>query len=150
MPSLCSGHPADLKRRREQALAQGHPPKYDRPCLKLSREEAAARAAKGAPAAIRFLMPEGETAWEDSVRGDVRFQNSALDDFVILRGDFHPTYNFAAVVDDSAMEITHVLRGDDHISNTPRQLRLYAALGTTPPRFGHVPMIQLPGRVRDV
>ena len=137
----CFCDPADLKRRREQALAQGHPPKYDRTCLKLSREEAAARAAKGAPAAIRFLMPEGETAWEDSVRGDVRFQNSALDDFVILRGDFHPTYNFAAVVDDSAMEITHVLRGDDHISNTPRQLRLYAALGTTPPRFGHVPMI---------
>ncbi len=93
-------------------------------------------------------MPEGETSWEDEVRGSVTFQNSTLDDLVILRTDQHPTYNFAAVVDDNAMRITHVLRGDDHISNTPRQIRIYRALGLTAPRFGHLPMILGPDGTR--
>lgn len=144
----CFCAPEDLKRRREAALASGQPPKYDRTCLGLPSGEAEARAAKGEPHAIRFLMPEGETAWEDAVRGEVKFQNSVLDDFVILRGDFHPTYNFAAVVDDSAMEISHVLRGDDHISNTPRQIEVYRALGYRHPSFGHVPMILGPDGTR--
>ncbi|MEK7330977.1 MAG: glutamate--tRNA ligase, partial [Candidatus Eisenbacteria bacterium] len=83
----------------------------------------------------------GETAWEDIVRGRVSFRNEVLDDFVVIRSDGLPTYNYACVVDDHAMEITDVVRGDDHISNTPRQLLLYQALGWTLPRFAHVPMI---------
>lgn len=144
----CFCNPEDLKRRREELLAQGSPPKYDRTCLKLPRDRAEARAANGDPHAIRFEMPDGESTWVDSVRGSVTFQNSTLDDFVILRADRHPTYNFAAVVDDSAMKITHVLRGDDHISNTPRQLQLYAALGGAPPLFSHLPMIWGPDGTR--
>jgi nondiscriminating glutamyl-tRNA synthetase len=143
----CFCDPEDLKKKREAAMAKSEPPKYDRTCARLPKEESEARA-KGEPFAIRFLMPEGETGWEDEVRGAVQFQNSILDDLVILRADRHPTYNFAAVVDDAAMQITHVLRGDDHISNTPRQLRLYAALGLTAPRFGHLPMILGPDGTR--
>jgi len=145
----CFCDPEDLKKRREGALARGETPKYDRTCFKLTKEESEARAAKGDAFAIRFLMPvDGETSWEDEVRGTVTFQNATLDDFVILRADKHPTYNFAAVVDDAAMEITHVLRGDDHISNTPRQMRLYAELGLPVPRFGHLPMILGPDGTR--
>ena len=144
----CFCDPENLKKRREEALARGEPPRYDRTCYRLSKQEVEARVANGEPFAIRFLMPDGETAWDDEVRGTVTFQNSTLDDLVILRADRHPTYNFAAVVDDAAMQITHVLRGDDHISNTPRQLRLYAALGLTPPRFGHLPMILGPDGTR--
>jgi glutamyl-tRNA synthetase len=137
-PCFCD--PDALKQRREAALKRGEPPKYDRTCYRLPRDEAEARAARE-PHALRFAMPEGVTSWEDSVRGEVTFQNAILDDLVILRTDRHPTYNFAAVVDDAAMRITHVLRGDDHISNTPRQIQLYRALALEPPRFGHVPMI---------
>ena len=101
----CFCDPEDLKRRRDEAMRRGEPPKYDRACLKLPAEESAARAAKGEPHAIRFRIPDGETTWQDGVRGDVTFQNAVLDDLVILRSDRHPTYNFAAVVDDHAMEI---------------------------------------------
>ena len=143
----CFCDPEALKKRREEALGRGEPPKYDRTCFRLSKADSEARAAKE-PYAIRFLMPEGETSWEDEVRGTVTFQNATLDDLVILRTDGHPTYNFAAVVDDAAMEITHVLRGDDHISNTPRQIQMYRALGLTPPGFGHLPMILGPDGTR--
>jgi glutamyl-tRNA synthetase len=144
----CFCDPEELKRRREAALLRGEPPRYDRTCLAVPPAEAERRAAAGEPCAIRFRMPDGETAWVDGVRHEVRFQNATLDDLVILRADRHPTYNFAAVVDDAAMEISHVLRGDDHISNTPRQIRLYDALGLTPPVFGHVPMILGPDGTR--
>ena len=144
----CFCAPEDLKRRREAALGRGEPPKYDRTCLALPAAEIERRLAAGDPHAIRFRMPEGETSWIDGVRHEVRFQNAALDDLVILRADRHPTYNFAAVVDDAAMRITHVLRGDDHISNTPRQIRLYGALGLEPPQFAHVPMILGPDGTR--
>jgi len=144
----CFCDPEDLKKRREAAMARSEPPKYDRTCQRLSKDESEARAAKGDPFALRFLMPEGETSWEDEVRGTVTFQNATLDDLVILRADKHPTYNFAAVVDDAAMDITHVLRGDDHISNTPRQIQIYTALGLTPPHFGHLPMILGPDGTR--
>ena len=143
----CFCDPEELKRKRESAHARSEPPKYDRTCFRLSKGESDARAAKE-PFAIRFLMPEGETSWDDEVRGTVTFQNGILDDLVILRSDGHPTYNFAAVVDDAAMRITHVLRGDDHISNTPRQIQIYFALGLTPPRFGHLPMILGPDGTR--
>ncbi len=137
----CFCNPEDLKARREAAMTRGEPPRYDRTCLRLPPGESDARVARGEPFALRFRMPDGETSWNDGVRGSVTFQNAVLDDLVILRTDRHPTYNFAAVVDDHLMEITHVLRGDDHISNTPRQIRIYEALGWTPPQFAHVPMI---------
>ncbi len=144
----CFCDPEELKKRREETLARGEPPKYDRTCHRLSKEDSEARAAKGEPFALRFFMPAGETSWDDEVRGTVTFQNATLDDLVIMRTDRHPTYNFAAVVDDAAMQITHVLRGDDHISNTPRQIRMYEALGLTPPKFGHLPMILGPDGTR--
>src|SRR5204862_173656 len=104
--------------------------------------ERAAREREGRMAALRFLLPSGgETAWEDVVRSHVAFANDVLDDFVLLRSGGHPTYNFACVVDDHEMEITHVIRGDDHISNTPRQILLYAAFDFRTPIFAHVPMI---------
>ena len=94
--------------------------------------------------AIRFRLPPGEIAWDDAVHGPISFQGDDIKDFVILRTDRTPIYNFAVVVDDIDMKITHVLRGDDHISNTPKQIALYRALGASLPRFGHVPMIHGP------
>jgi len=143
----CFCDPEDLKSRREAALAKGEPPKYDRKCLAIPAAEAAARGERE-PHALRFQMPVGETSWDDAVRGVVTFQNATLDDLVIFRTDRHPTYNFAAVVDDAAMEISHVLRGDDHISNTPRQIQIYRGLGLEMPVFGHVPMILGPDGTR--
>jgi len=93
---------------------------------------------------IRLRVPPGEIAWEDAVHGRISFQGEDIKDFVILRSDRSPLYNFAVVVDDLDMRITLVLRGDDHISNTPKQLAVYRALGVPPPRFGHVPMINGP------
>ena len=108
---------------------------------RVSAAERARRAAAGEPFAVRFLVPDGSTAWRDLVHGDMRFANAEIDDFVILRSDGTPTYNLAAVSDDADTEITHVLRGDDHLSNTPKQILLYEALGRTVPEFGHLPMI---------
>src|SRR2546430_3909074 len=94
--------------------------------------------------AIRFRLPPGEIAWEDAVHGHISFQGADIKDFIILRSDRTPIYNLAVVVDDLDMRITHVLRGDDHISNTPKQIALYRALGAPLPVFGHVPMINGP------
>jgi len=94
--------------------------------------------------AIRFRLPPGEIAWDDAVHGRISFQGEDIKDFIILRSDRTPIYNLAVVVDDIDMAITHVLRGDDHISNTPKQLALYRAIGAQPPVFGHVPMINGP------
>jgi glutamyl-tRNA synthetase len=139
-PCFCT--PEELEERREAQLKRGEPPRYDGRCRGLDEAARAERRARGLSAAIRFALPgPGETAWDDVVRGRVAFQNEVLDDFVILRSDGLPTYNFACVVDDHEMEISHVIRGDDHISNTPRQILLYQALGWTPPVFAHVPMI---------
>ncbi len=104
-------------------------------------EEGRRRAEAGEPFAIRFLVPDGATVWDDLVHGPTRFDNGQIDDFVILRSDGTPTYNLAVVSDDAAMAITHVVRGDDHISNTPKQILLYEALGEGVPAFGHLPMI---------
>jgi len=100
-----------------------------------------ARVGKGDPFVIRFLMPSGVIAWDDAVHGRISFQGHDLDDLVILRTDGTPIYNLAVVSDDIAMAITHVIRGDDHISNTPKQVALYRALGAPEPVFAHVPMI---------
>lgn len=98
-------------------------------------------AAAGEPFAVRFLVPGGSTAWRDLVHGEMSFDNGEIEDFVILRSDGTPTYNLAVVSDDAEMNITDVVRGDDHISNTPKQILLYRALGHPVPAFGHLPMI---------
>ncbi len=99
------------------------------------------RAAAGDSFAVRFRVPDGETAWDDLLHGELRFANADIEDFVVLRSDGTPTYNMAVASDDADDRITHVIRGDDHISNTPKQIMLYRALGYPVPEFGHVPMI---------
>lgn len=127
---------------RASQQAAGQVPHYDRHCASLDPAEAEARAQSGAPYVVRLRIPEtGTVVVHDLIRGDVTFDNAALDDFVILKSDGTPTYNFAVVVDDSDMAITHVLRGEEHLSNTPKQLHVYAALGLKPPFFAHIPMI---------
>ena len=135
---------AEFARARDAAVAAG-----TGSVARLSRELAARvppdegrrRADAGEPFAVRFLVPDGTTRWHDLVHGPTGFDNAQIDDFVILRSDATPTYNLAVVSDDAAMRITHVVRGDDHISNTPKQILLYEALGETVPAFGHLPMI---------
>lgn len=124
-----------------QRKAAGGEFKYDGRCDRLSPEEVAARIARGMPSVIRFRMPQEDIAWDDAVHGRIGFHGRDLDDMVILRSDRTPIYNMAVVSDDIAMRITHVIRGDDHISNTPKQIALYQALGAPLPVFAHVPMI---------
>ncbi len=139
-PCWCTA--SELEARREAQLARGEDPKYDGRCRSVPAAEREARLAADEPHALRFAAPAGgETAWDDVVRGRVTFRNDVLDDFVLVRTDGLPTYNFACVVDDLEMAITHVVRGDDHISNTPRQLLIYRALGAEPPVFAHASMI---------
>lgn len=126
----------ELEKRRQEALAQGKSPKYDGRCRNL-KEPVMDRIP-----AIRFMMPqEGETIVNDLVRGNVNFDNAQLDDLIIMRSDGTPTYNFVVVVDDVDMDITHVIRGDDHLNNTPKQIHIYKALGYRIPEFAHLPMI---------
>ena len=140
---LCYCTAEELEQRREAQLARGEALHYDGRCRGLDDAARAKLAAEGRTAAVRFALPAegGAVAWDDMVRERVEFQSEVLDDFVALRSDGLPTYNFACVVDDHEMEISHVIRGDDHISNTPRQILLYRALGWVTPRFAHVPMI---------
>ena len=107
----------------------------------LDPAEAERRVAAGEPFAIRFRVPDGDTDWDDLLHGELSFANADIEDPVVLRSDGSPTYNLAVVSDDADERITHVLRGDDHISNTPKQILLYRALGHAVPRFGHLPMI---------
>jgi glutamyl-tRNA synthetase len=119
--------------------------RYDRFCLEhVSAAESAARAAAGESHTVRFRVPDGVTAWDDVVHDTIQFDNASIEDFIILRSDHTPIYNMAVVSDDAHMHITHVLRGDDHISNTPKQIMLYRALGYDEPIFGHVPLINGP------
>ena len=137
----------ELTERREAARREGRPPRYDGRCRHLSIEEQRRLEADGRRPAIRLVVPdEGATTYEDIIRGPVSFDNSTIDDLVLVRSDGMPTYNFACVVDDHSMAISHVIRADEHISNTPKQLRIYQALGWEPPRFAHVPMILAPDR----
>ena len=126
-----------------RAVAEGNKAsfKYDRRCDRLSAEDVARRVADGVPFVLRFRVPEGTTEWDDLVHDRIAFPNKDIEDFVILRSDGTPIYNMAVVSDDMAMRITLVMRGDDHISNTPKQILLYQALEAELPRFGHVPMI---------
>ncbi len=125
-----------LQRLREEAMAAGEKPRYDGHCRDLENPP------EGVEPVIRFRNPdEGSVVFEDRVRGRIEISNSELDDLVIMRADGTPTYNFAVVVDDIDMDINLVIRGDDHINNTPRQINIYRALGAAEPEFGHVPMI---------
>jgi glutamyl-tRNA synthetase len=140
-PCFCTTE--ELEQQRHAAEARGEAFKYDRRCLNLSPDEVAQRVRDGVPFVVRFRMPEGETSWDDLVHGRITFPNKDIGegDFIILRSDGTPIYNLAVVSDDAAMGITLVLRGDDHISNTPKQIVLYEALGAPLPRFGHLPLI---------
>ncbi len=119
---------------------------YDRRCLAIPPADAAARAAAGESAVVRLRIPEGRTVVPDIIRGDVIFENAELDDFIIRRADGTCVYNFAVVGDDSGMKITHVVRGEDHLSNTPKQIQIFQALGLPVPRYAHIPLILGPGR----
>jgi glutamyl-tRNA synthetase len=139
----CYCTPEELEERRQQALAAGRKPKYDGRCRERTDQPA------GLPFVVRFkASQEGVTKVDDLVKGQVVFENEELDDLIILRSDGTPTYNFVVVVDDALMGITHVIRGDDHLNNTPRQIQLYQALGYPPPAFAHLPLILGPDRAR--
>ncbi|MGH2708991.1 MAG: glutamate--tRNA ligase, partial [Actinomycetota bacterium] len=131
----------ELEAERARVEAGGGSFRYDRRCYRLGAEEVERRRRAGAPSTIRFLLEDEEIAWDDAVHGRISFQGRDLDDFVILRSDNTAIYNLAVVSDDIAMRISHVIRGDDHISNTPKQIALYRALGHGIPVFAHVPMI---------
>jgi glutamyl-tRNA synthetase len=137
----CFCTPAELDQRRKEAEARKDAFRYDSRCDRLPADEVARRVAAGEPHVIRFRVTPGSTTWNDLVHGDITFPNKDIDDFVVLRSDATPIYNLAVVSDDIAMRITLVMRGDDHISNTPKQIMLYEALGAELPRFGHLPMI---------
>ncbi|HYU53924.1 MAG TPA: glutamate--tRNA ligase, partial [Gemmatimonadaceae bacterium] len=137
----CFCTPAELEQRRREAEARKEAFKYDRRCDRLSSEEIERRVSAGIPYVIRFRVPDGTTDWDDMVHERIAFPNKDIEDFVILRSDATPIYNLAVVSDDIAMGITIVMRGDDHISNTPKQILLYRALGAPLPTFAHLPMI---------
>ena len=138
----CFCTPEELDARRAEQESRGDGYRYDRRCsLTVSLDESDRRAAAGEPFTVRFRVPDGETAWEDVVHERTRFENGDIEDFIILRSDGTPIYNLAVVSDDHDMAVTHVIRGDDHLSNTPKQIMLYEALGWDVPTFAHVPMI---------
>ncbi len=125
----------ELDEKRSKAISEGRKPKYDGTCRSAGEQP-------DKPFVIRFRSPDsGVTVVDDMIKGKVEFENSELDDLIIARTDGSPTYNFVVVVDDAVMEITHIIRGDDHLNNTPRQMLLYEAMGYKPPQFGHVPLI---------
>jgi glutamyl-tRNA synthetase len=134
-----------LEADRQAALAAGQPPKYVGRCRDIGRDQARRRIENGETAVIRFRVPDArEVVFEDIVRGEVRFHTDVIGDPVLVRSDGIPAYNFAVVIDDALMAITHVIRGEDHISNTPRQILLYEAFGWTPPQFAHVSLVMGP------
>ncbi|MEP6836040.1 MAG: glutamate--tRNA ligase, partial [Gemmatimonas sp.] len=132
---------AEIEAERKIVEAAGGSYRFDRKNARLDGSVESEKIARGEPYAIRFKVPEGSTSWNDLVHGTITFDNSEIEDFVILRSDRTPVYNMAVVSDDIEMRITLVMRGDDHISNTPKQILLYQALGANVPQFAHVPMI---------
>ena len=141
----CFCPPSKLEADRKADLAAGRPPKYHGTCRELSLEAARARIETGERPVIRFKVPPStEVSFNDAVRGEVTFNTEVIGDPVLVRSDGRPAYNFAVVIDDALMEVTHVIRGEDHISNTPRQLLLYRALGFTPPQFAHLALVMGP------
>jgi glutamyl-tRNA synthetase len=146
-PCYCTPEELDADRKAQEAARQ--PPRYVGRCAALTADERAAREAEGRPAAIRFRVGTGVVAFDDIVRGRVEIDVSNLGgDFVIVRGDGSPLYHFTVVVDDAAMEMTDVIRGEDHLSNTPKHILLFRALGHAVPRFAHLPLILNPDRTK--
>ena len=137
-----------LNAKRAAAEAAGGGWAYDRTCCSLDAAEIARLDASGAPRAVRFKVPDGQTTFADLVHGPIVFDNANIEDFVVLRSDRQPTYHLSVVADDISMEISHVVRGDDHISNTPKQVLLYQAFGKPVPSFAHVPLIMGPDKKR--
>jgi glutamyl-tRNA synthetase len=137
----CYCTPEELQARRAAAETAGGAWRYDRACCSLDDETRAAYESDKRPRAIRFLVPDGTARFDDIVRGAIAFDNANIEDFVILRSDGYPTYHLSVVSDDVEMKITHVVRGDDHISNTPKHVLLYEAVGAPVPQFAHVPLI---------
>jgi glutamyl-tRNA synthetase len=144
----CYCSPEALQQKRRAAEAAGGGWIYDRTCCTLPADVVAAQEAAGAARAIRFRVPPGRTSFADLVHGPIAFDNANIEDFVVLRSDRQPTYHLSVVVDDVEMAITHVVRGDDHISNTPKHVLLYQAFAAPPPHFAHVPLILGPDRKR--
>jgi len=142
----CTAESLHQKRQAAEATAGGWV--YDRTCCGLSSEDIASREADAMPRAIRFKVPSGATSFTDLVHGPIAFDNAHIEDFVVLRSDRQPTYHLSVVADDMDMKITHVVRGDDHISNTPKQVLLYEAFGAPQPAFAHVPLILGPDKKR--
>jgi glutamyl-tRNA synthetase len=130
-----------LKAKRDAAEQAGSAWRYDRTCAALTPDEIAARSRDKTPRVVRFRVPEGTTRFDDLVHGPIEFDGANIEDFVLLRSDGQPTYQLSVVSDDVEMKITHVVRGDDHISNTPKQILLYQAVGAAVPKFAHVPLI---------
>ncbi|HVJ08210.1 MAG TPA: glutamate--tRNA ligase [Acidisarcina sp.] len=153
---LASGHAyycfctkEELEQRRAEATRTGRTPMYDGRCRKIDPQEALRRKQAGEPCAVRFAVPVGgSTSFDDAVFGKVEFQNAELEDFVLLRSDGIPTYHLSVVADDLDMRLTHIIRGADHISNTPKQVLQYRALGAELPIFAHVPLILGPDKTR--
>lgn len=137
----CFCRPDVLQKKREASETATGGWVYDRTCLALGSDEIARLKATSAPRAIRFRVPEGVTAFDDLVHGKIAFENAVIEDFVILRSDGQPTYHLSVVADDIDMQITHVIRGDDHISNTPKHVLLFSAFRSAVPAFAHVPLI---------
>ncbi len=143
----CYCSPERLKSVREEQMKRKQPPGYDRHCRYLTRSQRAELESQGIVPVIRFKTPlEGQTVFQDLLRGEIVFQNNSLDDFVLLKSDGYPTYHLANIVDDHLMEVSHVLRADEWLSSTPRHVLLYQALGWEPPKFAHLPMILGPDR----
>lgn len=137
----------ELAERRQEAMKAGKAPRYDGRCRTLSKEERVRLEQDGRRPALRFhIPPTGETMVSDVIRGSVAFAHEVLDDFIIMKSNGLPAYNFACVIDDSSMKISHVLRAEEHLSNTPRQILIYEALGRALPVFVHLPMILAPDR----
>ncbi|HHT36303.1 MAG TPA: glutamate--tRNA ligase [Firmicutes bacterium] len=143
----CFCTPDELDQIRKEAIEKKRDPKYDGRCFHLTEAEKQKYLDEGRTPVLRFKAQyEGTTVVDDLIRGQVKFDNHQLDDFVIMKSDGMPTYNFAVVVDDALMRITHVIRGEDHLSNTPKQIQLYEALGFAVPKFAHIPMILGPDK----
>jgi glutamyl-tRNA synthetase len=144
---FCSSERLDAMRAEQQRRKQ--PPRYDRLCRDLSEGEREAKRSEGSAPVVRFRTPlEGTTAFHDLIRGDIEFDNTTLDDFVMLKSDGYPTYHLAHIVDDRMMEISHVLRGDEWVASTPRHVLLYQALGWPMPQVVHLPIILGPDKAK--
>jgi nondiscriminating glutamyl-tRNA synthetase len=138
-PCFCSDDVLEAKR--QATLGRGSSPHYDGTCRRLTPEEVAGKRKAGFPETVRFKVPAGEVRFHDLIRGDVEMATEMVGDFVLVRSNGSPTYNYAAAVDDSTMRITHVLRGEEHLPNTLRQVLILEALGFALPHFGHLPLI---------